>query len=34
LKDSIYYLAAYSGSTIKKAAYNLEKRGVSWAKKY
>jgi len=27
-------LAAYSGSTIKKAAYNLEKRGVSWAKKY
>jgi hypothetical protein len=28
MKNPIYYLAAYSGSTIKKAAYNLEKRGL------
>jgi hypothetical protein len=34
VKNSIFHLAAYSSSAIKKAAYNLEKRGVSWAKKY
>jgi hypothetical protein len=34
MKNSIYYLAAYSSSAIKKAAYKPKKRLFSRAKKY